>query len=110
MPGHGGFCWIKNGTPLLAVVGVPVALVIVFNFVTLIWTAISIYKVRKVRSLNSRKKVVIRNYTFYPKANYICAVSVLTGAHRSRSAILINFKLSLDLMRVVLGNFTELFL
>ena len=82
MAGHGGFCWIKNGTPLLAVVGVPVALVIAFNLVALIRTVISIYKVRKVRSLYSRKKVVIRNYVFYPKANYNYAVSVLTGAHR----------------------------
>ena len=48
LAGHGGFCWIKNGTTLLAVVGVPVALVIVFNFVALTWTVISIYKVHKV--------------------------------------------------------------
>ena len=47
--GHGGFCWIKNGTTLLAVVGVPVALVVMFNFVALTWTVVSIYKVRKVR-------------------------------------------------------------
>ncbi|XP_020615392.1 G-protein coupled receptor Mth2-like [Orbicella faveolata] len=46
--GHGRFCWIKNGSTLLAVVGVPVALVIVFNFVALTWTVISIHKVRKV--------------------------------------------------------------
>ncbi|KAL9970477.1 hypothetical protein ACROYT_G022857 [Oculina patagonica] len=46
--GRGGFCWIKNGTALLAVVGVPVALVILFNFIALTWTVISIYKVRKV--------------------------------------------------------------
>ncbi|XP_020615361.1 adhesion G-protein coupled receptor G2-like [Orbicella faveolata] len=48
--GHSGFCWIKNGTTLLAVVGVPVAMAIVFNFAALTWTVISIYKVRKVTS------------------------------------------------------------
>ena len=47
--GQGGFCWIKSGTTLPAVVGVPVALVIMINFVALTWTVISIYKVRKVR-------------------------------------------------------------
>ncbi|XP_078374912.1 G-protein coupled receptor Mth2-like isoform X1 [Oculina patagonica] len=46
--GLGGFCWIKNGTALLAIVGVPVALVILFNFIALTWTVISIHKVRKV--------------------------------------------------------------
>ena len=49
LSGHGGFCWIKNGTTLFAVVGVPVALVVMFNFVALTWTVVSIYKVRKVR-------------------------------------------------------------
>ena len=47
--GKGGFCWIKNGTALLIAVGVPVALVILFNFIALTWTVIAIYKVRKVK-------------------------------------------------------------
>ena len=40
---------MKNGTALLFVVGVPVALVILFNFVALTWTVVAIYKVRKVK-------------------------------------------------------------
>ena len=48
LAGFGGFCWIKNGTAVLAVVAVPVAVVILFNFITLTWTVVSIYKIRKV--------------------------------------------------------------
>ena len=49
---------------LLAVVGVPVVLVILFNFVALTWTVISIYKVRKVYKIISlKRKEVFRKYT-----------------------------------------------
>ncbi len=42
------FCWISNGMALLLVVGVPVALILMFNFVALSFTMVSIRKVQKV--------------------------------------------------------------
>ena len=42
------FCWISNGMALLLVVGVPVALILLFNFAALSFTMVSIFKVQKV--------------------------------------------------------------
>ncbi|KAL9970468.1 hypothetical protein ACROYT_G022846 [Oculina patagonica] len=44
----GVFCWIANGKALLVVLGVPVALILMFNFVALSFTMFSIWKVQKV--------------------------------------------------------------
>ncbi|XP_078374612.1 uncharacterized protein LOC144658138 [Oculina patagonica] len=41
------FCWIANGKALLLVLGVPVALILIFNFVALSCTMVSIWKVQK---------------------------------------------------------------
>ena len=42
------FCWISNGRALLVVLGVPVAIILLFNVVALTITMISIWKVQKV--------------------------------------------------------------
>ena len=42
------FCWISNGKALLLVLGVPVALILVFNVAALSHTMVSIWKVQKV--------------------------------------------------------------
>ena len=47
------FCWISNGKALLVVFGVPVALILMFNFVALCLTMVSIWKVQKVLSFAS---------------------------------------------------------
>ena len=42
------FCWISNGRALLLVLGVPVAIILLFNIGALALTMISIWKVQKV--------------------------------------------------------------
>lgn len=42
------FCWISNGKALLVIVGVPVAAILLFNFIALSLTLASIRKVQKV--------------------------------------------------------------
>ena len=56
--GMGSFCWIKDGMVLLIIVGIPVALAILFNFIALTWTVIAIYKVQKVRT--SRRRLLAK--------------------------------------------------
>lgn len=46
-----GMCWISNGTALLLVLGLPVALILVFNCVALSVTLVSIWKIQKVQHL-----------------------------------------------------------
>ena len=48
VPLAGEFCWIANGKALLLVLGVPVALIILFNIVALSFTMVAIWKVQKV--------------------------------------------------------------
>lgn len=45
------FCWISNGRALLTVLGVPVAIILLFNVVALAFTLVSIWKVQKVSFL-----------------------------------------------------------
>ena len=51
------FCWISNGKALLVVLGVPVALILMFNCAAITITLLSIWKVQKVLYQPRKQKI-----------------------------------------------------